>query len=228
MKKLLKYILLSLIISSCIDIRFQTHQPMGGKTINEFPSNIIGSYDIIMKDSLTERNRVLLERKKQNNKDKGHAKHYCTEKDGILEVFRDSINCPFLRAKLEDKSLILKQYSDSLFILNIANNNTLHSNQNWWVFPFKFKGDTIFSYSVNFQTKTSDIDFVTEIGKITFVEEVMKDETKKRRKKSSKKNTFSHYLINPTEEDFSKILSSDIFKEFVVLKKQETLLDKTQ
>lgn len=129
---------------------------------------------------------------------------FYTSGDGdTLEIFSQSFNYYDgqeidLKADLEPSTAVLKRVKNRYVL-------SLKDNSSWDVFPIKVFRNKIIVYYVDLDERTGRL---LDINDSAVVKQIRTGEDK-----------FDHYLINPSEREFKKLLRKKLFSQNVEFKK---------
>ena len=171
MKKLTLFLLLALLLVSCTGVKFDSPQPFGAPTLDEFPQKILGTFTSDENDTL----RI--------------TKNSFRFSDGKEIDFE---------AELSAENTVLKLHRNT-YILNLQDNGS------WDVFPIKFSSNRITVYFADINSKTEKL---LKAKHPETVQEIRTEDGK-----------LDHYLIDPSAQEFDRLLKKKLFSERVKFKR---------
>jgi hypothetical protein len=221
MKKITTFIIIAILLSSCIDIRFESSQPIDFIKFKEVPDELVGKY--IPEVELSGKSRKFLEKELKKEQKKSNSNNSTLSSRDSLIITKTGFRTLLsdFRKELSD-SVVLKRMNDSTYVISIAKKDTIQETVTWHVHPLTIRENKLTIYDIQSNESFKD-STLQELEKIVDVKKVCR-ELEGRKRKSKKdivydKHKNCYYVINPSVEDLKKLLDKGIFREWIVYNK---------
>lgn len=181
-----------MLLTSCNDFYFKNPQPQNGKELSSIPDQLIGTYmEIHENDS--------------NDRDYGDT-IVIIYSIGPLVITPDSFHMDYsghvfdnnkVEGSLESGKVILKKMDD-FYVLSQKIRNPLNSAHDsvWEVYIVKYKNNLLTLYTLTSNDSNLKVDSITQI---TPVKEFQEEDAR-------------YYLINPSNKQFKKLLTDNLYE----------------
>lgn len=203
------FFLLLFFFTSCIEVRFESAMPKDQLELTKFPEELMGVYKI-EPYPLSGKTKEFIA-KQELKVDSTQSKMNID----TLIIKCQSFRFPFAKNEflLTDSNVVIKRYNDTCFIF--SKKNIQNGLVSWTLFPFSYKNDKITVYSCFFTSKFEYERMIDSIEQITYVERIYNRCTNKKTKKRNNYKEIDYCLINPTINEFEKMIDNDIFHKWI-------------
>jgi hypothetical protein len=218
MTRLFLIIISTLLITSCIDVRFERAMPNEENEINRFPEELIGEYEFW--DKMRETNSIVLG-KSGLSIDKFDKSESETDSKNPLKIELETFDFILTNGKKKiNEDFILKQLNDTCYFVSIHRTDSIESLEGYTVFPITLINEILTIYNINENQKQHTESIIERIEEITPIRSIQHPDSKEsRRKRKDQIEGTKYYLINPDDSAIHQFFEKGIFSEWIYLKK---------
>lgn len=192
MKKYILYLItVCMILTSCHDFYFKGPQPQRGKELNVIPDQLIGTY---------------YEKSEDSSKDDKKEPLIITRNSYDFKTTDRGTREMKVSGTLSPGKVVLKKLDD-YYVLSQKIENPLNSKQDsvWEIYVLEHNNDELILYSLASEEREPKVDSVKGI---TRVQEEREGDDK-------------IYLLNPSNKQFKKLLTNDLFNKVGEFEKEK-------